>query len=173
MGEWVPVPKNPKATYGDDTSPDDRLKVAYSSTTITKGCGCDVAFVIGMYTEIGHIVSALQGRHLTGKGIEWEPQTAQPECTANMWSNATMGWLGKFICLTVCTLLQKEFVQFFLWLFVFTIVCAIIVFEANKIDTTGTKNLLEIRVIVRNLSSLEALDRTYTLTKPGQSFKAE
>ncbi|PKK49922.1 hypothetical protein CI102_8718 [Trichoderma harzianum] len=123
MSESFPVPNNPKATFDDDTGPGDRLKVAYSSTTITKGCGCDVAFATGMYTKIGHIVSALQGEDLTGKGVEWEPRAAQPESVAKMWSKATMGWLSNFPGLTVGTPLQKKLVQLFLWLLAFAIVC--------------------------------------------------
>lgn len=82
--------------------------------------------------------------------------------------------------------LQKNLAQLFLWLFVFAMVCALIVMAANKFDSrrdviiyaittaigtipvslllvltltmaAGTKKMLECHVIVRNLSSLEAL----------------
>lgn len=185
-GESVPASKNPKATFDEDTGPGDRLNVVYSSTTITKGRGRGVVFATGMYTEIGLIASALQGGDLMGKGIEWEPQTAQPESVVKIWSRAATGWLGRFLGLTVGTPLQKKLAQLFLWLLTFAIVCAIVVLGANKFDTqrdvilyavttavgtipvslllvltvtmaAGTKKMLERHVIVRNLSSLEAL----------------
>lgn len=60
MGESVPVPKNRKATVDDDTGQGDRLNVVYSPTTATKGGWRGVILAAGMYTEIGHIFSALQ-----------------------------------------------------------------------------------------------------------------
>lgn len=185
-GESVPAPKNPKATFDVDTGPGDRLNVVYSSATITKGRGRGVVFATGMYTEIGLIASALQGGGYMGKGIEWEYEVTQHDSVTKIWSKAAAGWLGSFLGLTVGTPLQKKLAQLFLWLLAFAIVCAIIVLGANKFDThrdvilyavttavgtipvslllvltvtmaAGTKKMLERHVIVRNLSSLEAL----------------
>ena len=36
-GESLPVSKDAKATFPEDTGPGDRLNVAYSSSTVTKG----------------------------------------------------------------------------------------------------------------------------------------
>lgn len=88
-----------------------------------------------MYTEIGLIASALQGGDLTGKGIEREPQAAQPESATKMRPKTTTGWLGKFLGLSVVSMLQNVFAQLFLWLLAFAIVSAIIVLGANKFDT--------------------------------------
>lgn len=186
-GESVPVLKNARATFDDDTGPGDRLNVVYSSTTITKGRGRGVAFATGMNTEIGLIASALQGGDISGKGgLEWEPQTPQHVSVTAMWSKAAASWVGRFLGLTVGTPLQKKLAQLFLWLLAFAVVCAVIVLAANKFDThedvilyavttavgtipvslllvltvtmaAGTKKMLERHVIVRNLSSLEAL----------------
>ncbi|KAL7800110.1 cation transporting ATPase [Trichoderma ceciliae] len=201
-GESVSVSKNPKAAFGHDASPGDRLNVVYSSTTITKGRGRGVVFATGMYTEIGLIASALQGGDCMGKGVEWEPRTTQQDSVAKAWSKAATSWLGRFLGLTVGTPLQKKLAQLFLWLLAFAIVCAIVVLGANKFDTqrdvilyavttavgtipvslllvltvtmaAGTKKMLERHVIVRNLSSLEALggvtdicsDKTGTITQ--------
>ncbi|KAH0491757.1 hypothetical protein TgHK011_003167 [Trichoderma gracile] len=200
-GESVPVLKNPKAVFDQDTGPGDRLNVVYSSTTITKGRGRGVVFATGMCTEIGLIASALQGGDSMSKGFG--PQTAaQPESKTKIWSKSAMRWMGKFLGLTVGTPLQKKLAQLFLWLLAFAVVCAIIVLGANKFDThrdvilyavttavgtipvslllvltvtmaAGTKKMLERHVIVRNLSSLEALggvtnicsDKTGTITQ--------
>ncbi|TFB01270.1 Calcium-transporting ATPase 3 [Trichoderma ghanense] len=200
-GESVPVLKNPKAVFDHDTGPGDRLNVVYSSTTITKGRGRGVVFATGMYTEIGAIASALQGGDSMSKGFDPQP-AAQPGSTTKIWPRAAMRWLGKFLGLTVGTPLQKKLAQLFLWLLAFAVICAIIVLGANKFDThrdvilyavttavgtipvslllvltvtmaAGTKKMLERHVIVRNLSSLEALggvtnicsDKTGTITQ--------
>jgi P-type E1-E2 ATPase len=94
--------------------------------------------------------------------------------------------LGKFFGLTVGTPLQRKLSQLFIWLFVCAVLCAIIVLGANKFQSrgdvviyavttavgtipvslllvltvtmaAGTKKMLERYVMVRNLSSLEAL----------------
>ncbi|KAJ3504363.1 hypothetical protein NM208_g16350 [Fusarium decemcellulare] len=180
-GESVPILKIPKLTFDADTGPGDRLNVVYSSSIITKGRGRGVVFATGMFTEIGLIAGALSnsgdlksyrddGERSTFRTI-WDPIRA---------------WVGEFLGLTVGTPLQKKLAQLFLWLFLFAIVCAIIVLGANKFDSrrdviiyaittaigtipvslllvltltmaAGTKKMLERHVIVRNLSSLEAL----------------
>ncbi|KAF4993758.1 hypothetical protein FDECE_13322 [Fusarium decemcellulare] len=196
-GESVPILKIPKLTFDADTGPGDRLNVVYSSSTITKGRGRGVVFATGMFTEIGLIAGALSNsgdlKNYRDDGerskfcIIWDPIRA---------------WVGEFLGLTVGTPLQKKLAQLFLWLFLFAIVCAIIVLGANKFDSrrdviiyaittaigtipvslllvltltmaAGTKKMLERHVIVRNLSSLEALggvtnicsDKTGTITQ--------
>lgn len=103
-----------------------------------------------------------------------------------MSSNATMGWLGKFLDLTLDSPLQKQLAQLFLWRLAFAIVFAIIVLGANRFDThdhvilyavataigiivvplllylsvimeTGTKMILERYVLVHRVSCSEAL----------------
>ncbi|KAL6796851.1 cation transporting ATPase [Trichoderma sp. SZMC 28012] len=113
-------------------------------------------------------------KDLTSKGIECELQTAQSESVAKMSSNATMGWLGEFLHLTLDPPLQKQLAQLFLWRLAFAVVFAIIVLRANRFDThdhviiyavttaivimeTGTKRILERYVLVHSVSCLEAL----------------
>lgn len=183
-GESVPVSKSPSLTFDDETGPGDRLNVVFSSTTITKGRGRGVVFATGMHTEIGLIASALHGPGPAGKPIV--TGSSSPEPHFKVWMRGIAKWLGNFLGLTVGTPLQKKLAQLFLWLFAFAIVCALIVLGANKFDTrtdvilyavttaigtipvslllvltvtmaAGTKKMLERHVIVRNLSSLEAL----------------
>lgn len=182
-GESAPVMKMPALTFDDNTGPGDRLNVVYSSTTITKGRGRGIVFATGMYTEIGLIASAINS---SGKKEE-------DEGSRSVWASIyrtvfapTLRWLGEFLGLTVGTPLQKKLSQLFIFLFLFAIVCAIIVLGVNKFDTrrdiviyaitvavgtipvslllvltltmaAGTKKMLDRHVIVRNLSSLEAL----------------
>ncbi|PNY28972.1 Sodium transport ATPase 2 [Tolypocladium capitatum] len=61
-GESLPVRKEAVPTYDADTCPGDRLNVAYSSSTVTKGRARGVVFATGLYTEIGQIAAALRGK---------------------------------------------------------------------------------------------------------------
>ncbi|KAH9233314.1 hypothetical protein K456DRAFT_1911637 [Colletotrichum gloeosporioides 23] len=178
-GESAPVSKIPKSTFNDDTGPGDRLNVVYSSTVITKGRGRGVVFATGIEDGRVSVFAYIMAAWMM-----------------------TRDWVGEFLGLTIGTPLQKKLSQLFLWLFAFAIICAIIVMGANKFDSrkdviiyavttaigtipvslllvltvtmaAGTKKMLERHVIVRNLSSLEALggvtkicsDKTGTITQ--------
>ncbi|XPS73172.1 P-type Na(+) transporter [Ascochyta lentis] len=189
-GESLPASKNANTTSKPDTGPGDRLNMVFSSTTIVEGRGSGVAVATGMDTEIGQIASALNGSGSDEREVRrtWYMRVASP--------------VGKFLGLTVGTPLQKKLSELFLWLFGIAIICAIVVLGANKFDSrrdviiyaittavgtipvslllvltvtmaAGTKKMLERNVMVRNLSSLEALggvtdvcsDKTGTITQ--------
>ena len=59
-GESLPVRKDPALLLDDDTGPGDRLNVAYSSSTVTKGRARGIVFATGLNTEIGSIAAALR-----------------------------------------------------------------------------------------------------------------
>lgn len=59
-GESLPVRKDPLLVLDDETGPGDRLNVAYSSSTVTKGRARGVVFATGLNTEIGAIAAALR-----------------------------------------------------------------------------------------------------------------
>ncbi|KAI8233228.1 Calcium-transporting ATPase 3 [Colletotrichum sp. SAR 10_86] len=202
-GESAPVSKIPNSTFDDDTGPGDRLNVVYSSTVITKGRGRGVVFATGMCTEIGLIAGALNGGSKAKSYLKRSEDGRVSVFAYIMaaWM-VTRDWVGEFLGLTIGTPLQKKLSQLFLWLFAFAIICAIVVMGANKFDSrkdviiyavttaigtipvslllvltvtmaAGTKKMLERHVIVRNLSSLEALggvtnicsDKTGTITQ--------
>lgn len=71
-GESLPVRKDPKAVFPDDTGPGDRLNVAYSSSTVTKGRARGIVFATGLNTEIGSIAAALRA---TGSKVSNDTQT--------------------------------------------------------------------------------------------------
>ncbi|TDZ33617.1 Calcium-transporting ATPase 3 [Colletotrichum spinosum] len=204
-GESVPVSKMPNATFDDETGPGDRLNVVYSSTVVTKGRGRGVVFATGMYTEIGLIAGALGGGSRSkARSYVRRREDGSASMVAYVVAGVLMArdWLGEFLGLTIGTPLQKKLSQLFVWLFLFAIVCAIIVLGANKFDSrkdviiyavttaigtipvslllvltvtmaAGTKKMIQRHVIVRNLSSLEALggvtnicsDKTGTITQ--------
>ncbi|KAJ6446894.1 calcium-transporting ATPase 3 [Purpureocillium lavendulum] len=192
-GESVPILKSPNAIFEKATGPGDRLNVAYSSTTITKGRGRGVVFATGMFTEIGAIASALNGSP--------DESTDQEASMFSRAWRAMIGWLADFLGLAKGTPLQRKLSQLFCWLFAFAIACGIIVLGANKFKTSkdvilyavttaigtipvslllaltvslaaGAKTMVDRHVIVRNMSSLEALggvtnicsDKTGTIT---------
>ncbi|KAM0227008.1 hypothetical protein ACHAPO_011887 [Fusarium lateritium] len=197
-GESVPILKMPNMVFEPETGPGDRLNVVYSSSIITKGRGRGVVFATGMYTEIGLIAGALGdgGNKSTGRASQ------NKRSPVRTFLVAIGSWFGEFLGLTVGTPLQKKLSQLFLSLFCFAIICAIIVMGANNFSSSndviiyaittaigtipvslllvltltmaaGTKKMLERHVVVRNLSSLEALggvtnicsDKTGTITQ--------
>ena len=197
-GESAPIVKSPALTFDADTGPGDRLNVVYSSTTITKGRGRGVVFATGMHTEIGAIAGALNS---DGKKMQDGTGTGTGTVLGRAF-RATKDGVGEFLGLTVGTPLQRKLSQLFICLFAFAVVCALVVLGANKFRTSqdvvlyavttavgtipvslllvltvtmaaGTKKMIERHVIVRNLSSLEALggvtnicsDKTGTITQ--------
>jgi P-type Na+/K+ transporter len=50
-GESLPVQKEAEALFPEDTGPGDRLNVAYSSSTVTKGRAKGVVFATGTYSQ--------------------------------------------------------------------------------------------------------------------------
>ena len=59
-GESLPVRKETESLFDAETGPGDRLNVAYSSSTVTKGRAKGVVFATGVYTEIGAIAAQLR-----------------------------------------------------------------------------------------------------------------
>lgn len=59
-GESLPIRKVTEDFFDPDTGSGDRLNVAYSSSTVTKGRATGVCFATGRYTEIGSIAAPLR-----------------------------------------------------------------------------------------------------------------
>ncbi|QUC22524.1 uncharacterized protein UV8b_06765 [Ustilaginoidea virens] len=186
-GESLPVRKEPLPTYDADTGPGDRLNVAYSSSTVTKGRARGVVFATGLYTEIGQIAAALRGNNSRRR----EPKRRKDGTTSigrymQAWTLTLTDAVGRFLGVNVGTPLQKKLSKLALLLLGTAIVCAIIVLATNQFDTrqeviiyavatglsmipaslivvltitmaAGTKRMVQRHVIVRNLKSLEAL----------------
>ncbi|ROT40436.1 potassium/sodium eff [Sodiomyces alkalinus F11] len=138
-GESVPVRKDPAAVFDDELmNPGDRINMAFSSSTVTKGRGRAVVVATGLRTEVGAIAAALQGDGDVGKGkLKKGPdgKAAASKDYALFALGATWDWLGKFLGVTVGTPLQRKLAQLFLYIFFFAIVCCIIVLGANEFRT--------------------------------------
>ncbi|KAL2753533.1 hypothetical protein ACRALDRAFT_1044169 [Sodiomyces alcalophilus JCM 7366] len=188
-GESVPVRKDPAAVIDDELiNPGDRINVAFSSSTITKGRGRGVVVATGLRTEVGAIAAALQAEG--GAEKRKLKRDDQGKATFSAYILFALGsawdWLLRFLGLTVGTPLQRKLTQLFLYIFVFAIICCIIVLGANDFSTrtdviiyavataigtlpvtlilvltitmaAGAKVMVERNVLVRNMRSLEAL----------------
>ncbi|KAF2172012.1 hypothetical protein M409DRAFT_50610 [Zasmidium cellare ATCC 36951] len=186
-GESLPVRKNANEIFEESTGPGDRLNVAYSSSTVTKGRATGIAFATGMFTEIGSIAAALRKKDSKRRPVKQKEdgtsafyhyiQAAVLTCTDAV---------GHFLGVNVGTPLQKKLSRLAVLLFLIAVICAIIVLAANDFRNqreviiyavatglsmipaslvvvltitmaAGTKRMVERNVIVRNLRSLEAL----------------
>ena len=139
-GEAVPVEKDPDFdTNGKDelhTGVGDRLNLAYSSSTVTKGRGRGIVIFTGMYTEIGRIADSLQGKkRKDNRSMSRKKHgTMQPAKGAllRVWDG-----IGAFLGLTVGTPLQRKLSKLAYVLFGCAILLAIIVFGANQFNVTN------------------------------------
>lgn len=186
-GESLPVRKDCEATFEDDTGPGDRLNVAYSSSTVTKGRARGIAFATGMCTEIGTIASALNAKSSKRRPVKRnEKGSAKPHRYVEAWTLTTSDAVGRFLGVNVGTPLQRKLSRLAMLLFGIAIVCALIVLGVNDFSNNqeviiyavatglsmipaslivvltitmaaGTQRMVERHVIVRNLKSLEAL----------------
>ncbi|KAJ4195474.1 P-type ATPase [Fusarium falciforme] len=186
-GESLPVRKETASIFPDDTGPGDRLNVAYSSSTVTKGRARGIVFATGIYTEIGQIAVALRGKSSHRREPKRrEDGTASTGRWAQAWTLTFSDAVGRFLGVNVGTPLQRKLSKLALLLLGTAIVCAILVLGANEFNTkqeviiyavatglsmipaslivvltitmaAGTKRMVQRNVIVRNLKSLEAL----------------
>lgn len=183
----MPVRKIADATFDHDTGAGDRLNVAFSSSTVTKGRARGIVFATGMYTEIGSIAAALRAKGSKHRPVKRNAKgKAGPHRYAQAWTLTVSDAVGRFLGVNVGTPLQRKLSWLAILLFGIAVVCAIIVLGANEFRNekeviiyavatglsmipaslivvltitmaAGTKRMVERNVIVRNLKSLEAL----------------
>ncbi|GAB1315395.1 hypothetical protein MFIFM68171_05605 [Madurella fahalii] len=186
-GESLPVRKYEDEVFDEDTGPGDRLNVVYSSSVITKGRGRAIVFATGMFTEIGAIAAALGDDGTKKRKIERDENgKASIKSYLAFGAGKIWDWIGKFLGLTVGTPLQRKLSQLFYYIFLFAVICAVIVLGANEFRArndviiyavatavgtlpvtlilvltitmaAGTKVMVQRNVVVRNMRSLEAL----------------
>ncbi|KAL1796493.1 hypothetical protein ACET3X_005033 [Alternaria dauci] len=186
-GESLPVRKQEDAIFDEKTGPGDRLNVAYSSSSVTKGRAKGIVFATGAYTEIGAIAAQLRETKSKVRPVKRkENGKAKPHRYLEAYTLTTTDAIGRFLGLNVGTPLQKKLSKLAVLLFFIAVVCAIIVLASNEFSSrqevviyavatglsmipaslvvvltitmaAGTKSMVKRNVIVRNLKSLEAL----------------
>lgn len=139
-GEAIPVAKDANFdTTGQDevsTGVGDRLNMAYSSSTVTKGRGRGIVVFTGMSTELGKIAESMQGKK----------RKANRSLSRKKYGNfqpikgsvlRTYDAIGKFLGLTEGTPLQIKLSKLAYALFGCAILLAIIVFAVNRFHVTN------------------------------------
>ncbi|RAL08370.1 sodium P-type ATPase [Aspergillus homomorphus CBS 101889] len=138
-GESLPIAKTPSQVYDIETGPGDRLNIAYSSTTITRGRGRGIITSTGMTTEIGLIAAALHSKPSNHK--RRQPRTNPEDDTpkkrekvinplANFGLSVT-AYVLNFLGLNTGTPLQRKLSALALVLFGIAVVFALVVMGAN------------------------------------------
>ena len=186
-GESLPVQKDAELTFKEDTGPGDRLNIAYSSSTVTRGRARGVVASTGMHTEIGSIAAALRATNSKRRPVKRGPNgETKKRWYVQAWTLTTTDAVGRFLGVNVGTPLQRKLSKLALLLFGVAVLFAIVVMSANLWSSNneviiyavatglsmipaclvvvltitmavGTKRMVERHVIVRKLDSLEAL----------------
>ncbi len=186
-GESLPVQKECDSTFKEDTGPGDRLNIAYSSSTVTRGRARGVVVNTGMATEIGSIAAALRATNSKRRPVKRGPDgETKKRWYLQAWTLTGTDAVGRFLGVNVGTPLQRKLSKLAILLFGVAVLFAIIVMAANLFSSNnevilyavgtglsmipaclvvvltitmavGTKRMVERNVIVRKLDSLEAL----------------
>jgi magnesium-transporting ATPase (P-type) len=135
-GESLPVRKDPEEVYDDELlGPGDRLNVVFSSSVITKGRGRAIVFATGMCTEIGAIAAALGDQGGKKRTLKRDENGKASIGSYFAFAGGKIwDWIGEFLGLTVGTPLQRKLSQLFHYIFIFAVICAIIVLGANEVS---------------------------------------
>ncbi|GAA5980884.1 hypothetical protein JCM10908_003901 [Rhodotorula pacifica] len=196
-GESLPVAKDSDASWAEeakaggfdprDIGVGDRITMAYSSSTVTKGRARGIVIATGMHTAIGAIAESLRGGDSKVRKVRRNDDGHAPwHRYPAAWGLTTLDVIGQFLGVTVGTPLQRTLSWLAIGLFLIGCVFALFVFAANDfrspnevilyaISTAlsmipaslvvvltitlagGTKAMATRNVIVRKLDSLEAL----------------
>lgn len=138
-GEAVPVAKDADVDFSSNdelsTGVADRINMAYSSSTVTKGRGRGIVVYTGMYTEIGKIAQSMQGKkRKAGRSLSTKHGNFQPAKGAalRIW-DAILAFLG----LTTGTPLQRKLSKLAYALLGCALILAIIVFGVHRFHVTN------------------------------------
>lgn len=188
-GESLPVAKNSGASFKleDDAGVGDRINMAYSSSTVSKGRARAIVVSTGMSTEIGKIAESLRGNDSKVRNVSRDESghaTWGAYIMAGLWT--VLDFVGGFLGTSVGTPLQRKLSWLAIFLFGIAVVFALICLAANSFSSSqevilyavatglsmipaslvvvltitmavGTKIMVQRNVIVRKLDSLEAL----------------
>ena len=174
-GEAMPVAKDVHKDLadGDEISVGvgDRLNMAYSSSTVTKGRGSGIVVFTGMSTEIGKIAESMQGKtRKANRSMSREQGSLQPVKGAmlRVWDG-----IGAFLGLTVGTPLQRKLSKLAYILFGCALLLAIIVFAVNKFNVTNEVAIYAISTgACSTLLNLLSIEKWLTVSQGSLSFRS-
>lgn len=142
-GESLPVAKNANSffTAEDEAGVGDRINMAYSSSTVSKGRAIAVVVSTGMCTEIGKIAQSLRGDKSKVRKVRRDDEGNAPwhryfEAAAL----TTKDGIGKFLGISVGTPLQRKLSWLAIFLFLIAVVFAVTCLAANKFS--GRKEVI-------------------------------
>lgn len=183
-GESLPVNKSVTMNFDNENVPiGDRITMAWSFTTVTRGRAKGIVVFTGMRTEIGIIAKSFNKKKRVFKKNEGK---ASPHAYIIACGMVVLDSIGRFLGINIGTPLQKKLSALAIGLFGVASLFALIVFAANRFVTkdevilyaiatglsmipsslvvvltitmaVGTKRMVRRNVIVRKLDSLEAL----------------
>lgn len=184
-GESLPVAKDCNELYNQEIPVGDRLNLAFSSSTVSKGRSTGIAVLTGLNTEIGKIAKSLQ----TGNGIIHKIENKK-EAGVKEYTNAAGHTIWNTISYVLGTSdgtpLKKRLSWLAIYLFWIAVLFAIVVMASQKFNVTkevavyaicvalsmipsslvvvltitmavGAKQMLKRNVIVRKFDALENL----------------
>jgi len=141
-GESLPVAKDGAIAFGNkdedldevDIGVGDRINMAYSSSSVTKGRATGIVIGTGMKTEIGRIADALRGAARNQK-IRQVKSNAHGKSLPHHYVQAgaltVYDKIARFLGLTKGTPLQRKLSSLAIVLFFIAVLFAIVVFLAN------------------------------------------
>ena len=137
-GESIPVVKAADKTYESEVGVGDRLNMAYSSSTVTRGRAMGIVVAVGMKTEIGSIAETLRAANKRKVRRLSEHRDENNDITFYERVKFTVlwlrDWIGIILGLATGTPLQRRLSRLAYLLFLLAIVLAIIVFGANQFN---------------------------------------
>ncbi|KAL9585527.1 MAG: hypothetical protein Q9212_001480 [Teloschistes hypoglaucus] len=132
-GESLPVRKDAEVVLGEELTAGDRIKVAFSSSTVTRRRAQGVVFATGMRSETGAIAAALRQKESKMRTVKLkEDGTAKAHRYLQAWTLTGTDAVGRFLSVNVGTALQKKLSRMAILLFCIAVVCALIVLGANR-----------------------------------------